>query len=156
MAATMSEELSCFATYASAVMVKMVLMSLLTGYMRATRKVFANREDMVGYQRLIFGLKDQKPVFDNPIVERVRRCHLNDLENIVPFFGLGLLYAVTSGATTTTIVWHYRIFVASRFLHTIAYIGALPQPSRALSFFAGLVVNVSMAVQIIMNNWNSF
>ncbi|XP_784976.3 microsomal glutathione S-transferase 1 [Strongylocentrotus purpuratus] len=149
MAATMSEELSSFAIYASAVMVKMVLMSPLTAYTRLTRKVFANQEDMVG-------LKDKKPVFDNPTVERVRRCHLNDLENIVPFFGLGLLYAFTSGASTTTIVWHYRIFVASRFLHTIAYIGALPQPSRALSFFAGLIVNVSMAVQIIMNNWNSF
>lgn len=45
MAATMSEELSCFATYASAVLVKMVLMSPLTAYMRITRKVRPSEVD---------------------------------------------------------------------------------------------------------------
>nr|AFO69977.1 GST-like protein [Strongylocentrotus droebachiensis] len=129
----------------------MVVLSPLTGYFRHQGNVFSNPEDMGSLKE-----KDKKPIFDDPMVERVRRCHLNDLENIVPFIALGLLFALTSGASTTTIVWHYRIFVVARLLHTIAYIGALPQPSRALSFFAGLVVNVSMAVQIIMKNWNSF
>nr|XP_054770526.1 microsomal glutathione S-transferase 1-like [Lytechinus pictus] len=147
MASTMSEELSYFVTYASAVMLKMVVLSPMTGYVRVTRKVFANQEDMVG-------LKDKKPIFDHPIVERIRRCHLNDLENIVPFFGLGLLYAMSSGAPLTRIVWHYRIFVISRFLHSFAYLFAVPQPTRAFSFAAGLAVNISMGVQILMNNWN--
>ncbi|XP_785095.3 microsomal glutathione S-transferase 1-like [Strongylocentrotus purpuratus] len=149
MAVIESEELPYFATYVSIVILKMMLLSPLTSYFRHTRNVFSNQEDMGSLKE-----KDKKPIFDDPEVERVRRCHRNDLENIVPFFALGLLYALTSGAATTTIVWHYRIFVASRFLHTIAYIGALPQPSRGLSFFVGFFVNVSMAVQIIMNSWN--
>ncbi|XP_001180933.2 microsomal glutathione S-transferase 1 [Strongylocentrotus purpuratus] len=149
MAVIESEELSYFATYVSIVILKMVVLSPLTGYFRHQGNAFSNPEDMVSLKE-----KDRKPIFNDPMVERVRRCHLNDLENIVPFFALGLLYALTSGASTTTIVWHYRFFVVARLFHTIAYIGALPQPSRGLGFLVGLVVNVSMAVQILMYNAN--
>ncbi|GBP78287.1 Microsomal glutathione S-transferase 1 [Eumeta japonica] len=34
--------------------------------------------------------------FDDPDVERVRRAHLNDLENIPAFWVLGALYASTA------------------------------------------------------------
>ena len=82
------------------------------------------------------------------------RCQLNDIENVVPFLALGLLYALFSGAALSTVIWHYRVFVAARLLHTVVYLQAVPQPSRALCFFVGFVVNISMGVQILMNNWN--
>ena len=46
--------------------------------------------------------------------------------------------------------WHYRVFVISRFCHTVVYLMALPQPSRALAYVVGAVTTVSMAVQILM------
>ncbi|XP_072176613.1 microsomal glutathione S-transferase 1-like [Diadema setosum] len=144
-----SEEFSYFVTYVTIVLLKMVFMSPITGFFRITRKVYANQEDTVGQ-----GVKDNKTIMNDPVVERVRRCHLNDLENIVPFFGLGLLYALFSGASTSTLLWHYRIFTVSRLLHTVVYLNAIPQPSRALCFAAGLAVNISMGVQILMNNFN--
>ncbi|XP_071499867.1 microsomal glutathione S-transferase 1-like [Diadema antillarum] len=144
-----SEGFSYFVTYVTIVLLKMVFMSPVTGFFRVTRKVYANQEDTVGQ-----GVKDNKTIMNDPVVERVRRCHLNDLENIVPFFGLGLLYALFSGASISTLLWHYRIFTVSRLLHTVVYLNAIPQPSRALCFAAGLAVNISMGVQILMNNFN--
>ncbi|XP_071500073.1 microsomal glutathione S-transferase 1-like [Diadema antillarum] len=141
-----SKELSYFVTYGSIVLLKMVIMSPITGFLRVTRKVFANPEDTVG--------QNVKVIMNDPDVERARRCHLNDLENIVPFFGLGLLYALFSGASISTLLWHYRIFTVSRLLHTIVYLNAIPQPSRALCFATGLAVNISMGVQILMNNFS--
>ena len=79
------------------------------------------------------------------------RCHRNDLENIVPFLALGLLYAFASGASLTTVVWHYRVFVISRVLHTVFYLAAM-QPGRGFCYMLGAIVNISMGVQLLMNN----
>ncbi len=70
--------------------------------------------------------------------------HLNDIENILPFFLIGFVYASTSPALSVAL-WHFRIFTASRLCHTIAYQLALPQPSRGLAFFVGAGVMLSMA-----------
>jgi glutathione S-transferase len=74
---------------------------------------------------------------------------LNDLENIPLFVFLGLLYVATDPAASTAL-WHFRIFAASRFLHTITYQLAIPQPSRALSFMFGIAVIISLGVQILI------
>ena len=42
-----------------------------------------------------FGSDVPKPTDDDEVVERVRRMHLNDLENYTPFFFLGLAYAMS-------------------------------------------------------------
>ncbi|XP_071499878.1 microsomal glutathione S-transferase 1-like [Diadema antillarum] len=144
-----SKEMSYFVTYSSIVLLKMVDMSPITSFFRLRRGVFSNPEDLP-----LATVKDNKVVTNDSVVERVRRCHLNDLENIVPFFGLGLLYALFSGASTSTLLWHYRIFTVSRLLHTVVYLYAVPQPARFLCFLAGFGVNVSMGVQILMNNFN--
>ena len=78
------------------------------------------------------------------------RNHLNDLENIVPFLVLGFLYACT-GPSLSVLLWHYRIFVVSRFVHTLVYQLTLTQPTRSIAFGVGVVANVSMAVQIIIH-----
>ena len=40
----------------------------------------------------------------NENVERVRRAHMNDLENILPFFCLGILYIFTNPALSTAVL----------------------------------------------------
>lgn len=76
------------------------------------------------------------------------RCHLNDIENIIPFVGLGLVYTLSNPELSTALL-HFRIFAGSRVLHTISYLTPLPQPSRVLTFFTGLLVNISMAYAIL-------
>ncbi|NXT29661.1 MGST1 transferase, partial [Syrrhaptes paradoxus] len=134
-----------YATYTTIVLLKMMLMSLLTAYFRITRKAFVNPEDTASFGK---GESAKKYLRTDQDVERVRRGHLNDLENIVPFLGIGLLYAL-SGPELYSALLHFRIFVGSRILHTFAYMIPLPQPSRGLSWVAGYAVTISMAYKVL-------
>ncbi|TRY76028.1 hypothetical protein DNTS_010923 [Danionella cerebrum] len=134
-----------FFTYATIVILKMMFMAPLTGYFRVTRKAFSNWEDTA----MIKNPEERKKMLQmNPDVERVRRCHQNDLENIIPFVLIGLLYAFTGPDLSTALI-HFRIFVGSRFVHTFSYILALPQPSRALSWVTGMFTTFSMAYRVL-------
>ena len=53
-------------------------------------------------------------------MERVRRNHLNDIENIVPFVLIGFGY-VACNPSPDLALWHFRLFFFSRVLHTFAY-----------------------------------
>nr|AYG85512.1 microsomal glutathione S-transferase 1 [Andrias davidianus] len=140
-----SEVFLAFTTYTTIVLLKMMFMSLFTAYFRLTRKVFVNPEDAAMHGK---GENAKKYLRTDPDVERARRCHLNDLENIVPFIGIGLLYAL-SGPDLYTALLHFRIFAGSRILHTVAYVTPLPQPSRALSWAVGFGVTISMAYRLL-------
>ncbi|KAG7236819.1 hypothetical protein INR49_000196 [Caranx melampygus] len=110
----------------------------------ATIVVFANLEDT----KFVSAAEDKKLVRTDADVERVRRCHQNDLENIIPFVVIGLLYTLT-GPELSSALLHFRVFVGSRICHTIAYVCALPQPSRGLSWIVGMVVTFSMAYRVL-------
>ncbi|NWI58806.1 MGST1 transferase, partial [Calyptomena viridis] len=140
-----NETFRAYATYTAIVLLKMMLMSLVTAYFRITRKAFANPEDTASFGK---GDSAKKYLKTDPDVERVRRGHLNDLENIVPFVGIGLLYAL-SGPELSTALLHFRIFAGARILHTFAYLIPLPQPSRGLSWAVGYAVTFSMAYKVL-------
>nr|XP_044995542.1 microsomal glutathione S-transferase 1 [Jaculus jaculus] len=107
--------------------------------------VFANPEDCASFGK---GENAKKYMRTDDSVERVRRAHLNDLENIVPFLGIGLLYSL-SGPDLSTALLHFRVFVGARVYHTLAYLTPLPQPNRALAFFVGYGVTLSMAYRVL-------
>ncbi|XP_033731930.1 microsomal glutathione S-transferase 1-like [Pecten maximus] len=134
-----------FAFYSGVVIVKTMSMSALTAFNRIRKSVFANPEDCALGKAMN---KECKPTLTDPTVERIRRCHLNDLENVVTFVLVGLLY-VASGPDPTTAAMYFRIFTGCRLMHTVAYLGQIPQPSRALMFGGGLVVSMLMAVDVI-------
>ncbi|XP_053575117.1 microsomal glutathione S-transferase 1 [Bombina bombina] len=140
-----SDVFRAYATYATIVLLKMMLMSLVTAYYRLTRKVFANREDAAVHSK---GGDVKKFLRTDEDVERVRRCHLNDLENIVPFIGVGLVYSLTNPDLFTALL-HFRIFAGARILHSFAYLIPLPQPGRGLSWLIGYGVTISMAYSIL-------
>lgn len=100
----------------------------------------------------------------------MRSAHQNDIENVFPFILLALLYIGVSPDPGTAscifkvkksqrclrvamfslaVLTYMQIFVGARIVHTISYLGKLPQPSRALSFAAGMAVNTYMATEII-------
>ncbi len=59
-------------------------------------------------------------VTNDPAVERIRRNHLNDIENIIPFVLVGLFYVGTNPDRDVAL-WHFRVFFISRVLHTLTY-----------------------------------
>uniref|UniRef100_A0A663EAG0 Microsomal glutathione S-transferase 1 n=3 Tax=Accipitrinae TaxID=8955 RepID=A0A663EAG0_AQUCH len=140
-----NEVFRAYATYTVIILLKMMLMSLITAYFRITRKAFVNPEDTAVFGK---GESAKKNLRTDPDVERVRRGHLNDLENIVPFLGIGLLYAL-SGPELSTALLHFRIFAGARIVHTFAYLIPLPQPSRGLSWAVGYAVTILMAYKVL-------
>ncbi|CAL8323274.1 unnamed protein product [Lota lota] len=138
-----------FSTYATIVVLKTMLMAPLTAYYRFTRGAFANDEDVPGKS------EEQKKrlLRSHPEVERIRRCHQNDLENIIPFVIIGLLYSLT-GPDVSTALTYFRVFAASRVCHTVAYVLPLPQPSRALCWMTGMVVTFCMAYRVLTETFH--
>ncbi|XP_054844475.1 microsomal glutathione S-transferase 1 [Eublepharis macularius] len=132
--------------YIIILMIKMMLMSVVTAYYRMKNKAFSNPEDAASYGK---GEQAKKYLRTDPDVERVRRIHLNDLENIIPFAIVGFLYSL-SGVPYSTAVLHYRLFLGSRIFHTIAYLVPLPQPCRGLAWLIGYLVTFSMIYKLIL------
>lgn len=96
--------------------------------------MFANEEDSK-----LLGISTAKVSFTDPDVERVRRSHLNDLENIVPWFIITYLWLTTGPSP-----WFAKIliqtFVFARIAHTFSYAVYSQQPMRVLSFLVGFAV----------------
>ncbi|XP_020797755.1 microsomal glutathione S-transferase 1 isoform X2 [Drosophila serrata] len=131
-----------FVFWVGVLVIKMLSMSLLTAIQRFKTKTFANPEDLMSPKL--------KVKFDDPNVERVRRAHRNDLENILPFFAIGLLYVLTNPSAWLAINLFRAVGIA-RIVHTLVYaVVVVPQPSRALAFFVALGATVYMALQVIL------
>merc|ERR1712210_203712 len=124
-----------FAFYGSLLLGKMGLMSLLTARQRFAKMVFANVEDTKSGGTVAYTDSD---------VERVRRAHQNDLENI-PLFLLVTHFYLSTNPSTTVATNLIRGFACLRFLHSFVYLNQeIPQPSRALSFIIGLGITFYM------------
>ena len=65
-------------------------------------------------------------------VERYRRAHANDLENIPIFILISIFYLASDPSATAANV-HFITFTASRILHTVAYVGLKSSALRLVS-----------------------
>ena len=81
-------------------------------------------------------LPKARVTYDDEDVERVRRSHLNDLENILPWVAITYIYLGT-GPSNFLAAMLIRGFVLSRIGHTLSYAIFPKQPFRAISFFVG-------------------
>ncbi|KAF6776122.1 hypothetical protein AHF37_02781 [Paragonimus kellicotti] len=88
----------------------------------------------------------------NSEVEAVRRCHLNDIENLLPFMILGTMYCKTNPSLLWAI-WHFRIFTLARILHSPAYLYTEGKFPRGPIAMVAIIVNVSLALQCIAYYW---
>jgi uncharacterized MAPEG superfamily protein len=130
-----------YATCSAILAVKMLLSGSYTTVMRMRNKGFVNDEDAAA-----FGAAGANAT-EHPSVAHALRIQRNDGENIPLFFAIGLIY-VLSGATAFGAAVYCWTFTIARLLHTVAYTGHL-QPWRALTYFAGYLCIVGMAVQIV-------
>ncbi|KAG5682643.1 hypothetical protein PVAND_011982 [Polypedilum vanderplanki] len=137
-----NEVFRAYAFWTAITVLKMLIMSPLTGRLRFKNKTFANAEDVK------FTSPKGKAKFDDEEVERVRRAHRNDLENCIPFMIIGLFYVLTNPVASIAINI-FRAGAISRILHTISYLNSL-QPWRALSFFVCLGCTIYMSIQVAM------
>lgn len=85
----------------------------------------------------------------NESVDRIRRIHLNDLENIPFFLVAGLLY-VTTAPDLVLAQWLFYGYVVSRLLHFIAYISAQIHEVRATLWTVGSVILIYMTVATLV------
>lgn len=108
-----------------------------TGGVRTDCRAVVNPEDV----RVYAGASVVE--VEHPGVQRVKRAHLNLLENSVPFFVVGFLFALT-GPRLVAAASLYGLFVASRVLHAVVYL-TKRQPLRSAAWFAGVVAVVVMA-----------
>ncbi|XP_066599485.1 microsomal glutathione S-transferase 1 [Prorops nasuta] len=126
------ELLKLFGFWSSVLVIKLLLMPILTAQQRMKKKVFANPEDVA------FTGKKAKLIYDDPDVERVRRAHLNDLENILPWFIITSIWITTSPSLYVAGLL-IPIFVIARIVHTFSYAILAQQPTRAIAYFVALV-----------------
>ncbi|MFT6675614.1 MAG: putative MAPEG superfamily protein [Sulfitobacter sp.] len=80
----------------------------------------------------------------NEYVDRARRMHRNDLENIPAFWAAGLLFVAVNPALWLAQVLMFG-FVAARIAHFWAYATERPHEQRATFYTVGSVIVVYMA-----------
>lgn len=134
-----------FATYviaASLMILKAVGMSWLTVQRMVSAKGgYRAPEDL--RKTPLNPTPDPSQLAPNESVERIRRIHQNDLENIPFFLAAGFLFIATAPPLTLA-QWLLYGYVASRFLHFIAYLTAQTHDLRAMLWTIGSLILIFM------------
>ncbi|HET6981088.1 MAG TPA: MAPEG family protein [Myxococcaceae bacterium] len=143
---TLSLQNPLFATYviAAAIMIlKAASMSWLTVVrMLQVKGGWRSPEDL--RKGLINPEPDPTQLEPNEAVERTRRIHLNDLENIPFFLAAGFLFILTDPSLQLTRVLMYG-YVVTRVLHFLAYFSGLSHEIRSTLWAPGSLIILFMA-----------
>ena len=98
------------------------------------------------------GLINRKPSPEqlevNDYVDRSRRMHRNDLENIPAFLACGLIFVATGPSLVLANSMMYG-FVAARLLHTLAYASKRSHEVRATFYTIGSLLVIAMAIYVL-------
>lgn len=139
-----------FVTYAIAASL-MVLKIMLQGWITVAR-MMANQGGFVSPEDAKAGLANPKPhagqLDVNDDVDRSRRIHRNDLENIPAFLAIALLF-VLIGPPLAAAQWLMYGFVAARLAHFVAYSTAQSHEVRATFYTIGSLIVMAMAVWVL-------
>lgn len=94
--------------------------------------------------------KDPRPeqLDQNDYVDRSRRMHRNDLENIPAFWVAGLLYVLTDPSLMWAQIFFYG-FVLARAAHAVAYATSRSHEIRATFYTIGSLIVITMAVVVL-------
>lgn len=130
-----------FVICAAVLVIKMLVTANLTGIYRTVRKVYATPEDYRFFGQEPVSRRDED-------IERIRRSHQNDLENIVPFLVIGFLYAL-SGVSYAPAAVLFIVFTAARLLYTVVYVAGL-QPWRTIAFAVAQIALYVMAIATLV------
>lgn len=84
----------------------------------------------------------------NDYVDRSRRMHRNDLENIPAFLACGLVFVATGPPQLLASILMYG-FVAARLAHTVAYATKQTHEVRATLYTIGSLAVIVMALYVL-------
>lgn len=139
-----------FAVYAIAASL-MVLKIMAQGWITVLR-MMANNSGLASPEDLKAGPLNRTPrqqqLDINDDVDRSRRIHRNDLENIPAFLAVGLLFVAIEPPLAAAQGLMYG-FVATRLLHTLAYSTAQRHEVRATFYTIGSLIVIAMAVWVL-------
>lgn len=136
--------LATYAIAASVMILKAVAMSWLTvARMLKVNGGFRSPEDL--RRTALNPNPDPRQLERHEDVERIRRIHLNDLEN-VPFFLVAGLLFVLSQPSLTLARWTLYGYVVSRLAHFAAYLSARTHDTRATLWTIGSLILVFMTL----------
>jgi uncharacterized MAPEG superfamily protein len=150
MMAALTMENPVFVTYmiASAIM---VLKLMGQGWMTVYRMLISD-SGMASPEDLRPGLINRNPRPDqldiNDYVDRSRRMHRNDLENIPAFLACGLLFVAAGPSYLLANILMYS-FVGARLLHAVAYATKQSHEIRATLYSIGSVGVIVMAGYVL-------
>ena len=140
-----------FITYMIAASI-MILKILGQGWMTVYRMLKSD-SGLASPEDLQTGLINKNPREDqlelNDYVDRSRRMHRNDLENIPAFLACGLLFVFTGPTILYANIMMFG-FVASRLVHTLAYATKQSHEVRATLYTIGSVITIVMAVEVLL------
>ena len=146
-----SMENPVFVTYVIAAAI-MVLKVMGQGWMTVYRMA-KSEAGLLNPEDLIPGPFNRNPTPEqlqpNDYVERSRRMHLNDLENIPGFLAAGLLFVAADPSFLLASIL-MATFVVARLLHTLAYATGQRHEVRAMLYTVGSLVVVFMAVYLLI------
>jgi glutathione S-transferase len=140
-----------FATYviaATLMILKAVSMSWLTVVrMLQVKGGFRSPEDL--RKTPLNPEPDPKQLERNERVDRIRRIHLNDLENLPFFLAAGFLYVLTEPSLLLARVLLYG-YVLSRLAHFVAYATARTHDTRATLWTVGSLIIIFMTCRTLL------
>lgn len=140
--------LATYAVAAALMILKAAAMSWLTVVrMMQVKGGFRSPEDL--RRTPLNPAPDPRQLEPDERVERIRRIHLNDLENLPFFLVAGLLYVLTGPPLWLAQVLLYG-YVVSRLLHFLAYFTAQTHDLRATLWTAGSLILVFMTVCVLL------
>jgi glutathione S-transferase len=147
----LSFENPLFATYAlaaSLIILKAVAMSWLTVVrMMQVGGGFRSPEDL--RRTPLNPNPSPQQLAPNEAVERIRRIHLNDLENLPFFLVAGFLFTLTGPSLLHAQIVLYG-YVLSRFLHFAAYFTAQTHDMRATLWTIGSLLLIYMIWRVLL------
>ena len=139
-----------FVTYAIAAAL-MVLKIMLQGWLTVYRMLVSD-SGLASPEDVQKGLINRNPragqLEVNDYVDRSRRMHRNDLENIPAFLAVGLLFVTTDPAQGWAMALFYG-FVVARLAHAAAYLTKQTHEVRATFYTVGSVIVIAMALWVI-------
>jgi uncharacterized MAPEG superfamily protein len=130
-----------YALCAAILVLKMAFTGSATGILRLRRGAYITPED--------YSFMGKAPAPPDEAVERLRRVHQNDLENVLPFLIIGFLYAL-SGPAFGIAAALFVAFTAARLLHTATYVAEM-QPWRSIFYEVGQISLVVTTILLLVN-----
>ena len=139
-----------FVTYVVAAAI-MILKIMGQGWMTVYRMMKSD-SGLVSPEDIQVGLFNKNPRTEqlavNDYVDRSRRMHRNDLENIPAFLACGLIFVAAGPSLLLANLLMYT-FVAARLAHGVAYATKQTHEVRATFYTIGSVVVIVMALYVL-------